>query len=169
MLRVHMGFVWDDSAASHVGSQFGQGAEPIVGDLLFKLALGEVHFTVKHLSRIRWRTFKQSVSFFSLRSHCVFSQVLYCASSFLSLEFPSFLKFSVLHCPRASTCLSPTCGRIAATHGRCPGEVAAIPLRSGAQLVWVCGRLRDVASLCCFDCFHFFSDVLASLKLVVKI
>lgn len=47
-----MGFVWIDSAAGRVCSQFGQGAEPIVGDLLFKLALGEVHFTVKHLSRI---------------------------------------------------------------------------------------------------------------------
>ena len=56
----------------------------------------------------------------------------------------------VLRCPRASTCLSPTCGRIVATHGRCPGEVAAIPLQCGAQLVWVCCRLRDAASLCCF-------------------
>ena len=84
-----MGFVWIDSAAGRVCSQFGQGAEPIVGDLLFKLALGEVHFTVKHLSRIP-ASFTLSVVFFSLWSHCVFS-VLY--SSFLRLEFPSFLKF----------------------------------------------------------------------------
>lgn len=161
-----MGFVWIDSAAGRVCSQFGQGAEPIVGDLLFKLALGEVHFTVKHLSRIP-ASFTLPVVFFSLRSHYVFS-VLYCASSFLRLEFPSFLKFFVLRCPRASTCLSPTCRRIVATHGRCPGEVAAIPLRCGAQLVWVCCRLRYAASLCCFDCFRCFSDVLASLKLVLK-